>query len=140
MNKERIIELADFLYRLDNPRYPNLGFNMEHWFCASECQRDYSGNSCGTVACVAGWAALAYGKNPQESYYQAGIRILGLEINQATRLFSPLNSGYKATNKQAAATLLHLAKTGEVDWGADPDLYPRHEDMQKTGNQVVENT
>jgi hypothetical protein len=46
MNKERLLELADFIEKL-----PPEAFEMEDWVTQNEC---------GTTACIAGWACLRF--------------------------------------------------------------------------------
>jgi len=123
MNIDRINDLADLIEK--QPHGPSLekegGFNMENYF-----------HRCGTPSCIAGWAcAMAvdeYGpelKAKAKAAYR-GPHIawsdwlpadyLGLDRDKSFHLFAPDGDWSRITPSQAAATLRHLAKTGEVDW------------------------
>lgn len=114
MNKEYILELADFLETIQPGA--ESGFNM-NWYMNKNCN-DYSGHKCGTVACIAGWIALRDGQEePAEWYTKYGAKKLGIDLDLAFKLFSPRRIwAYDATPQQAAIVLRHLANTGEVDW------------------------
>ena len=63
------------------------------------------------------------------SYRERGQQLLGLSELQACDLFGLNGTPQRndnVTKEQAVATLLHLAKTGKVDWQVDPAMYPRH--------------
>lgn len=150
MNTERILELADMLdahaeavAKLESLS-PDMGFNMTTW--GDKRRDDVSGHTCGTAACIAGWAAAAFGYtgrakkfNPKRAEglgdygcYNDGVievmgRVLGLTEDQARRLFVPddvwdygwLLSYYEfvsITPSEAAVCLRNLAATGKVDW------------------------
>lgn len=91
---------------------------------------------CGTVGCLAGWACVAL--DPKWSVYGYDYRprpraaqLLGLDEIRAELLFLPV-LGTEAfcqyddiMSGEAAATLRHLAATGEVRWMAEPKVW-RH--------------
>ncbi|MCA1404638.1 hypothetical protein I6F26_10450 [Ensifer sp. IC3342] len=122
----RILGLANIIERLPNHR-----FNMECWL-----DHRYE------PSCIAGWAVWEMiGIRPDRSNIirsmsipeEAG-RYLGVYGSAMRRLFTPvwddLHDGPAVTNEAAnaarrgisrqwaAATLRHLAATGEVDWKA----------------------
>jgi hypothetical protein len=98
MNKQKMLELADFIENLDRWRF-NIGF----W--ASDFSKGYytptsnlDVNICNTAGCIAGWAmAMENGGevtmstvvSPEMANYNvfSGARILGLTFAQASRLF-----------------------------------------------------
>lgn len=114
MNKEYILELADFLETIQPGA--EIGFNMR-WF-VSKNSDDYSGYKCGTVACIAGWIALRDGHEyTPGGYIIYGAEKLGIAAYQAVSLFAPSVIWDNAiTPQQAAIVLRHFANTGEVDW------------------------
>ncbi len=88
---------------------------------------------CGTVACIAGWAAYAAGYHGREGgrIEHTAAEFLGVQFDigdliiggVAGRLFYPdmpedpeAPGPYVATAEQAARVLDHLIETGEVDW------------------------
>lgn len=90
---------------------------------------------CGTVACIAGWAAFASGYRGGENreIEQRAADFLGLEMTRlsifmisgpAADLFYPsgeTTDAYLATAEQAAKVLDHLIETGEIDWSKARD-------------------
>ena len=107
MNKENILELAEHIERLDPEEYD---------------QRVLA-HDCGTPACIAGHAA--YLLSGMSLYPSTGIieakAWLGLSSIEADCLFDSMPFGAEPgisapTPQDAAATLRHLAETGEVDW------------------------
>jgi hypothetical protein len=107
-----------------------IGFNMDYIFFTPLSERAKPKDnidSCGTVACLAGWAgALAQPKaslrelNESEQLIRERAEVfLGLPSAEAGRLFYPsgvMVSWGDITPKQAVRVLRHLAKTGKVDW------------------------
>ena len=108
MNKTNILKLADHIERLEPEEYDQRVF--EH--------------DCGTPACIAGHAALCSmrGWGTLFKYHPTPIlsarKWLGLDSTQTSLLFAafPLNVNANPTQQDAAATLRHLAETGEVVW------------------------
>lgn len=73
--------------------------------------------ACGTVHCIAGWAQILSPDRDckQDAEYDAK-RLLGLELDEADRLFFAYNwprgfGGDRATAAQAAARIEHFIKT-----------------------------
>jgi len=105
------LETNDLVYVTDNRlregteldlSKPN-GFNMNVVLIQKEC---------GTVGCLAGWAAIEMGVKPSRVIGMAESGILG-------DLFYPdiLPGKYhKITTEQAAIALRNYLTTGEVDW------------------------
>jgi len=112
MKTERILELADMLdahaeavAKMESPRL-EMGFNMTTW---GDKGYDVYGHTCGTAACIAGWAAAAFGYTGRAKIFnplraeglglyahdgQGGVleimgRVLGLTGDQAGQLFTP---------------------------------------------------
>lgn len=107
MNTERILHIADLIEKLEPQQ-----FDMNEW-----------ANSCGTVACIAGWTYLTYADEViPGSAGTVAAEILGLDEEVANSLFVPtdedgLDAMYEdITPAHAAQTLRKLAETGEVDW------------------------
>jgi hypothetical protein len=140
MNKERILQLADFI---ENGKAveADLGFNMTDFWepQAHALSEDKSGHDCGTVACIAGHALFLTGKatvgKPKTvpSVAIEAARWLGLEdmgeMNEvADQLFYGWSPGdqyvrglyavdmSRVTPADAAKVLRNLAETGKVDW------------------------
>lgn len=144
MNAERILALADHIANLDE-RY----FTMDDWI--NRDPRFYRKRSsyfglpsdnreaaaeCGAVACIAGWAVLIFAAAADEdigvNIATEAQRLLGLDDDQATALFTPLEwdqiyerqdqpevlscSCQTVTTHDAARTLRELAATGRVHW------------------------
>jgi len=143
MNKERILQVAD---AIEQHTIPWLGFNMGPFIYSAEgtakaiaekspeleWSLDRSGHECGTVACIAGHAAIIMAdlKAPLEteaqvdefaqgSFIREASEWLGLEAGPAHKLFFGDGAEtYRAhiPADQAVRTLRHLAATGQVDW------------------------
>lgn len=118
MNKDKILELADFIDKLEHvPWIADNGFNMGG-YC----------HPCGTPSCIAGWASYIFtGKASLGNSNRVASEILDLPYEKAVDLFLPEeevlgDGGYKTleiidpTPQQAATVLRHLVKTGKVDW------------------------
>lgn len=111
MYVQRIIELADLIEAL-----PDEQFDMRLF-------RHYP---CNTPGCIGGWAVFHFAPNVwsrmNEPSGEVAKKLLGLSNDQAEALFyvgdsCPDDSLYDSiTQQDAAATLRHLAKTGEVKW------------------------
>lgn len=122
MNKENVLAVAD---AIEKHSIPDLGFNMGDWVAhASDEAPDRSGHSCGTVACIAGWAQRLRTGVPLSAdsvvWWEPEAEWLGLGGDASDTLFM----GDDETNKrladvtpaEAVRVLRHLAETGEVDW------------------------
>lgn len=115
MNKQKILEIADFIEKL-----PPEQFDMDLYGIETE--------KCGTIACIAGWVCLNNGCTVDDnenfkddngdridpSFFAQ--RILEIERWQANSLFYPQGANRSATPEKAAATLRILAETGAVRW------------------------
>ncbi len=132
--EERLLALADAIEREALVR-DGIGFNMATWNMRAEDYpknrgevSDQLGHSCGTVACIAGWAdAMENGATRM-----AGInddltprraqRILGIQAHEAHSLFyaddaSPTEL-QNISAKRAVAVLRDFAASGSVRWYA----------------------
>lgn len=113
MNKKRILALADLIEQQQHTSFSaESGFSMSSYV-----------HECGTPSCIAGWASwLSFGKAPvladEILLFDRARGYLGLKEDAAKSLFLPANYQDQDlyTPTQAAETLRHLAKTGEVDW------------------------
>ncbi|MBN7759747.1 hypothetical protein JYP52_01245 [Nitratireductor aquibiodomus] len=138
LNINAVNALADLLDNL--PAETETGFNMMYYNRAldhSYMQVDtHVEHECGTVCCIAGWAAmyLQEGDQPlretpakRELHHlprRKAREILGLTEHQTRQLFEPMDHDdpapdldwYSVTPKQAAKVLRHLAATSVVDW------------------------
>lgn len=136
MNTERLSAVADAIER-GSPATSNLGFNMRDFAAHVDAQhKDYTGRAptCGTVACIAGWAASLAAQSPvtPQNRYSSGAtgifntarNYLGLTEEEADSLFYVIEMGGYAddailtqiTSAQAVAVLRHAAATGTIDW------------------------
>lgn len=136
MRTGRIRRLAN---AIEGHTIRHLGFNMNDW--VSDHHTDNSRHNCNTTACIAGWAValkeidakkislLSRGKTIYAALWDVLFRSdgpsvadeaqewLGLTNAQQQELF--YHTYNRTTNKQAAAVLRDLAKTGKVDWYID---------------------
>lgn len=112
MNTERILALADAI----EAGRDDLGFNMRYYF-AKDTAQDKSGHSCGTTACIAGWAKFLESGSADWASRESAAKWLDLDFVTSYKL---TQEGFNADNKQAARTLRHLAKTGFVNWDLEP--------------------
>lgn len=102
MNKERILETADFLETIRDEQ-----LDMEEWL-----------HPCGTIGCIAGWICQ-HNKFQTKDYYTSAQLFLGLTILQANHLF--LAEGESVQLKDikkhhAVQALRDLAKFGDFSW------------------------
>jgi hypothetical protein len=121
LNVKNIRKLARYLDSI-----PDKNFNMIDW---SRKKR-----GCGTVACIAGWAAHIFPEFIKEYKYRTidkdsvnysltGRKALGLTASQADRLFVGVNNfegylGYPRdrSRQDAVKVLRNLAKTRKIRW------------------------
>lgn len=127
MNIGNILKVAD---AIEQHSVVELGFNMGVGIeDLADCGgRDMSGHSCGTVACIAGWTAVAlrgFGvkHTPWMQVHAAAIEQLGLTQSLATALFYPEEPDTGRVRRDigpdhAARALRNLVITGKVDWDA----------------------
>lgn len=78
---------------------------------------------CGCVACIGGHATILFEKeynakqNEDKSDVQVLAEIIGISMQQMSLLCYPQNPrAWRATKRQAAATIRALDETGEVNW------------------------
>ena len=113
MNRDNLTQLADHLEKV-----PEEGFDMRDVFF---------NDTCGTPACIAGYAAYLSGARGWEySPYVCAAEWLGLGNQQRARLFCPetATANYGAapddpryiSKRMAVAVLRHAAKTGRISW------------------------
>ena len=119
MRIERILELADHIEGLTTHRDY---CDMDRHHRAESKVLDMGSwlmTACGTVACIGGWTIHLWGKKDADQGESDAGRLLGLERSRYIPLFYP-DVGDRPwasiTPAEAAATLRHLAKTGEVRW------------------------
>ena len=139
MNKDRILEVARVIEQaafkeLEEKLDSRVSFDMR-WEINEE-------DSCGTMMCIAGFAAAMYTSKEQlqelctyaaavegpvpiprhERIWRHAAQLLDLTEDQALELFYPSRVGdyEKITSADAARTLRHLAESEEVYWGVDP--------------------
>lgn len=120
MNTANITTLANVIENLPPER-----FNMRSWASSQNGPtptRHEVVHSCGTVACIGGWAeSLAKPDEVMASVAEPGFRLaynwLGITREQAEELFMPDHKPWgHITQAEAVATLRRLAETGEVKW------------------------
>lgn len=125
MNKQRILELADFIEHVEERTNCELHFNMAYYAAPSA-------HSCGSVACIAGSAVFLYNRKhfdisagytelPLDSpnipqTHNEAMELLELSVAQAGELFTPYIPLMRITKSEAVNTLRKLAETGVVDW------------------------
>ena len=108
MNKERMMELANFLERL-----PEKQFDMQVWVndltdgFSSVYKEEYDYGNCNTVCCIAGWAVGLFNGTgfvrpnnkrdyAEETIVQEATRLLDLTRGQAVNLFYTNDDSYWA--------------------------------------------
>lgn len=109
MNKDRLIDLAEWCEAGCPERNGVVGFDMS----------DYEqSTSCGNVCCLAGAACYFYGASGGPGWIFPAAKALGLSFLQADELFIPdVEFPFaEITPAMAARTLRHLVETGEVRW------------------------
>ena len=135
MNKERMLQLADFLENL-----PEEKFNMETWAYSSSGKTGefVDPNNCNTTCCIAGWTVALFNDfNPiipnskrmyEDSIAKEATRLLDLHREQAVDLFfanpdsywgyyekelsitlNECDDLYEINNKQAAYVIRDIA-------------------------------
>lgn len=130
MKKRNVLRLARAVERGDMVAR-GIGFNMEQWVARTNKRtRPDHVDSCGTVACLAGWAyCLAHPETDKKKLHEVfntdsqeisntAREFLGLGTWQASDLFAPyvIGNWSKITAAQAVKVLRHLAETCRVDW------------------------
>ena len=124
MNVGNILKVAD---AIDGRVVPDLGFNLQLPFRTGG--QDYSGHSCGTVACIAGWASLVEGRHIDDAtswrkeVMPWAQTYFGLDEAAANELMAPMSIILTRrfpmpSDKDAVRCLRNLAITGKVDWEA----------------------
>ena len=131
MNIERMTLLAEKLE--DVGQFPEMGFNMVDYIDRDGYNRDTSGHSCETTACIAGWAHwISLGMDPNKlarlglNSHVVAQDWLGLTDKQAGELFlpdgeelAPYGLSYNSiTPWDAAKVVRRAADTGTIDWSA----------------------
>jgi hypothetical protein len=135
MNIENLTKLAEVLESDEAQDH----FNLRHWIHHNG-EHDIDADmpvgaaikDCGTVACIAGWAAvLANPDKPWGEFFGAKRKAalwLDLEWHVEDELFTPevdklimkygheLADVYEVSAKGAAKVVRHLIETGTVDW------------------------
>jgi hypothetical protein len=140
MNKENVTKLIDHLKIM-----PKKAFSMNEWYAGPMIDKDYQyhvklkpvqiaetlkqqregeQHTCGTVACLAGYAMLLSqeGRKTTKKIDTDDVSViaqkwLGIDDAEAYRLFQPSILDYGAiTPKKAIRVLKHFRKTGEVNW------------------------
>lgn len=153
MNRENMQRLIDLLNELPDERFTMLQFggrDINKMDTLADCEDtivDYSPHTCGTAACIGGWAALMFAKDnkmtPEQLNLCAGSDCVGRE--RAGQMFLALNdtersslfyctdyvdAGYRidsdysitynlsiVTRKQAIQACENMLEYGEPRWG-----------------------
>jgi hypothetical protein len=97
------------------------GFCMEQWITTRAHASSRQGKSCGTTACLAGWAhILSDGKAFPEVSSQAPYTNMCYRLPPAIKRLFGIGNERAAegarTPKQAAAALRHYLTTGKENW------------------------
>ncbi|PCJ68235.1 MAG: hypothetical protein COA62_15845 [Rhodobiaceae bacterium] len=141
MNLHRLSVLAD---AIESHSHDGIGFNMRNWFARREATPpkgfvgspevfpDRSGHNCGTVACIAGHAVIAFRLELNPIELRGGLisaiarEKLELTSDEAFNLFhacgGPCSKSYLSLNQvtqaEAVNTLRYAAVNGVIDWWA----------------------
>lgn len=136
MNKDRLRRVADAIEKAELAS-KGIGFNMFRYIsrAGDGLSIDQTGRDCGTVACIAGWAAIL---NDPTNIRESSILVPGraqewleLSDDEAEMLFVraenvlPLTS---VSTAHAVTVLRHAADTGEISiraWEKFGHLSPR---------------
>ena len=105
MNREAIQATIDLMKQGMEVKGKPLGFDMCYFF-----------DSCGTAACVAGWALLASGLDYTKvsDNGSSAQELFGITTDEATQLF--YTYGHIHNLDDAILTLENLLHTGKVKW------------------------
>lgn len=120
---DRLRALADIIERHELTKR-DIGFNMgPYWRRSHSGDEDQTGKGCGTVACIAGWAAAFDGAatvhTDSSSIAFRAKNILGLSENESTRLFGAYGCRvdlHSISVPLAVAVIRDFADTGEINW------------------------
>lgn len=108
INLQRTIDLLKAL--------PYSRFNMETWRGTDPYMSDDRlMHSCGTTACIAGWAAIFDKKSGEGHAKYRAQEALGLNYHQANELFEP-GSYYNKDRERAIAVLERFRDEGVIQW------------------------
>ena len=132
MNVERMRRLADALEGAETLKAcgewsrakkgaatPELNrFNMRLWLDRWE---SWDGGECGTVGCVAGWAAHMFAEKRTCSVRDDAADALELSVDEADALFAPLRVDLDEVTSEHAALAVRKAASG-----AHPDDWWEH--------------
>lgn len=152
MNLAKLAELADIIEDHLNRKeglttpFGKVGFNMGDWISSGDPRNDKV-DACGTVGCLAGWAALVWQSEKATDRLDRPGAISDLASNELDldwgdreNLFAPhyfvrfrmsRERNFKLTladitAKEAIRTLRYAAQTGEIDWiAANFDFIPK---------------
>lgn len=138
MNKERILDVANMI---EQHTRPWLGFNMSFVVSRADTgwyrRDDHRGDTCTTIACIAGHALICMGKAVENDFATVSqthdaATWLGLDNVEASKLFFAIDSAFEhdltvITPEHAVTVLRHFAETGEVDWDKFAALSPDSE-------------
>lgn len=130
--KERLLALADMIERHELTKR-NIGFNMAVWHtdlnsvaAAANSITDRTGHSCGTAACIAGWASLNDGGRTSEDISNHAANILNLNWSEQRALFRGKDSATMAlattvpmsqiSPQYAVAVIRDFAESDQVRW------------------------
>lgn len=126
VNKENVLKVANAFATQSLAKECGIGYDQgTYWGHTRHGFDDYSGNECGTVACIAGWtvAVCQPRRTALGHHYNIETRareLLGLQPEQAMQLFSgganPNRYNKELATCTVAAVLKNLAETGKVDW------------------------
>ena len=119
MNKERLLQLADFLETPEVAEH----FDMEYSFyignsrVSSEDNAREALHKCGTAACIGGWAVALFQPNAKVFDVRAYMAapLLGINDEDAHALFYSFVDS-RITPAQAAGVIRNFVATGYVNW------------------------
>ncbi len=119
--RERVAYLRDFLRTLPPERFDMRTFGRRGVRDTQHMQNGVrvSSDTCGTAACIAGWANLLWAKEGQmTNAHRRAANFLGLDRRASELLFWPWQSagGFDSTPTKAASVLDHYLATGEINW------------------------
>lgn len=153
MNKNRLILLAKKLATLQpGPETPYFGmhnyFGKKNGFSRTTPIVPEDDNWCGTSACIAGHALVAFAPSDipfmiseYEAIFDNACQVLGLTVDKGGHLFLTLNARHidfdEITSFVAAVCICNFVRTERVDWDeavAQVKSRPFQEDLR---NQIL---
>ena len=122
--KSRLLELADFIEKLDEARFDMDDYGpLEQSYDDAQKNKAIKSMECGAPVCIAGWTCFIWKElfNPLKSVMSNAQSILNLTSLEAANLFCPgyWLKDFDPSKKEDAVRLLRALANGEVNLNYD---------------------